>query len=112
MSKASGFVPKVMTPVSSGGSGASIDDTAVAADKTWSSAKIAKAPDTFAVITGTNTYTLSGTPVAPASSKAILNGVQLDYTTMFTISSNQITLIPAGLEFYLETGMSLSVWWY
>lgn len=109
MSKASKFVPVLQT---GGGGSASIDDTTIASDTTWSSSKIAKEPDIFAVTTGVNTYTLSGTPIAPASSKAVLNGVELDYTTMFIISGNQITLIPAGLEFYVETNMVLKVWWW
>lgn len=104
MSKASKFVPTI--------NGTSIDDAAISSVTSWSSEKLSQEPDIFTISFGVNTYTLSGIPVSPTSSKVLLNGVELDYTTMYTISSNQITLIPTGLEFYVSEGDLLKVWWY
>jgi hypothetical protein len=95
-----------------GGVPAIINDTHISSQTTWSSEKLSQAPDLFTITTGLNIYTLTGTPIAPGSSKVYLNGVQLTYTTMYSITSNVLTLIPSGLSFNPETGMELKVFWY
>ena len=54
-------------------------------------------------------YTLSATPVVAQSTQIYLSGLKLKYSIDFTVSGDQITLIPSALEFEPDNSMEMEI---
>ena len=65
--------------------------------------------EVITIVNAQLTYTLSATPVIAQSTQIYLSGLRLKYSIDFTVSGDQITLIPSALDYLPDNTMEMEI---